>query len=429
MFKKIVNNQFVKVFSYNGFIVFGKLFTSFVVSKISAIYLGPSGYAIVGNFKNIFQGILGLTSTGFESGIIKYIAENKTEPKRHTVIVSSVFTLSIVISLGVGLVLFIFSDQLGTHILKDVSLSFIFKYLSFCLPLISFNFIIIYILNGLQKFKLYTIAITIANFINAIMTFFLVYFFNLKGALMASFLVPFFSFFSFLLFKDIRLLFLELMGNFKYISISFLKSISIYLVMATYSTILISLSYLLIRNNIILILDTDTAGLWEAMNKISGFYMIFFSSLFTLYLLPLLASNKSINGYISIMTSYFKYLIPFLIIFFIGILFFRVLLIQIFLTDEFNTIERFFYLQLIGDFIKIIAFSFAYQFHAKKMITSYFVSDAILYISFYIFSIYMLKQFNIQGVFYAYITSTILYFLSVFLFVIVNRNKYLERNV
>lgn len=173
-------------------------------------------------------------------------------------------------------------------------------------------------------------------------------------------------------------------------------------------------------------LDMNTAGLWEAMNKLSSFYMIFFSSLLTLYLLPLLASNHTIKGYISIMQSYFKYLIPFVILLFLGILFFRVLIIKVFLTKEFIIIKQFFYLQLLGDFFKIIAFSFAYQFHAKRMVASYFISDAILYGSFYVFSIYLLKYFNLHGVFYAYIISTLFYLLSVCLFVFFNRNKYLK---
>mgnify|MGYP000336036870 CR=1 FL=1 len=69
MIKKILKNQFFKVLSYNSIIILGKVITSFVVSKVSAIYLGPSGFALVGNFKNLFQGVLGITSSGFESGV------------------------------------------------------------------------------------------------------------------------------------------------------------------------------------------------------------------------------------------------------------------------------------------------------------------------------------------------------------------------
>lgn len=429
MLKKIFKNPFIKVFSYNGVIVFGKIFTSFIVSKVSAIYLGPSGYAIVGNLKNTLQGVLGFTSSGFESGIIKYIAESKTKKKEQKLITSSVFALSIAISLTIGILLFVFADKLGEFILKDISLAIIFKYLSFFLPLISLNFLVVYIMNGLQKFKLYTYLISVSNLLNALVTFCLVYFFNLKGALIASILVPVLSFASSLFFKEVRELFAKTISNLKNISLPFLKSISVYLAMAIYSTTLISLCYLLIRNNIITNMNTESAGLWEAMNKISSFYMLLFSSLMTLYLLPQLAINNTFFGYYKIMSFYFKYLIPIVVISFLGIFIFRSLVVKVFLTNEFKLIEPFFYLQLVGDFIKVIAFSLAYQFHAKKMVTAYFISDAILYASFYFSSIFLIKLYDLTGVFYAYIISLVLYLLMVLSFLYFTKNKYLISHV
>ena len=81
--------MFFRFLSYNTIIVLGKLISSFVVSKVSAIYLGPSGYALLGNFRNIFQIVLGVSANGFESGTIKHIAENRDDKSYHSKIVSS----------------------------------------------------------------------------------------------------------------------------------------------------------------------------------------------------------------------------------------------------------------------------------------------------------------------------------------------------
>ncbi|MBC3757448.1 O-antigen translocase [Hyunsoonleella sp. SJ7] len=429
MLKKVSDNPFLKVFSFNSVVVVGKLVASFIVSKVSAIYLGPSGYAIVGNLKNVLQGALGVTSTGLESGVIKYIAENKADKKQLPTVVASALALSLGLSLIVGLFFFVFSRYLSTSVLKDDSLRFVFKYLAILLPLISLSFLMVYIANGLQKFRLYTALITISNLLNAGLTFVLIYFYNLEGALMASIVVPSLSFISSLFFKDIRDVFLEAVANLKRFSSKFMKSIGTYVAMATYSSILLSLVYLFIRNKIIADIDTDTAGLWEAMNKISSFYMIFFSSLYTLYLLPQLSINKTVSGYYGIMKTYFKYLIPIVLALFLGLFLFRNLVIQIFLTDAFSTIEQFFYLQLIGDFIKIMAFSIAYQFHAKKMVRFYVITDAILYLSFYVLSLYFINLYSLHGVFYAYILSTILYLVAVALSVYFNNSKYLKAHV
>ena len=429
MLKRFFENSFIKVVSHNSVIVFGRIITSFVVSKVSAIYLGPSGYAIVGNLRNLLQGLFGVTATGFGSGVVKYVAESKTDKNQFRVVVASAITLSFSLSLILGVLLFTFSGYVGEKVLLDRDWAFIIKYLAFLLPLVSLSFLVTYIVNGLQNFKLYTKLITIANILNALVTFLFIYFFNLKGALLATFVVPALSFFSSLIFKDVR----DFLGNIfdylKNVSSHFIKSIGTYVAMATYSAILISLTYLFIRNKIVVHSDIKTAGLWEAMNKISSFYMLFFSSLFTLYLLPRLAENKTIAGYYTIMKSYFKYVIPLTVIMFSTLFFLKEFIIRLFLTSDFASIEQFFYLQLIGDFLKIIAFSIAYQFHAKKMVMLYIVSDTVLYITFYLASVYLINIYAIQGVFYAYIISVFLYLTVVLISIYSSNHKYLKVNV
>lgn len=429
MQKKIINSPFLKAFSYNSIVVFGRLIASFIVSKVSAIYLGPSGYAIVGNLKNLLQGVLGISSTGFQSGVIKYVTDNRTSKKELKVVVASITFLGVIISLVVGLLLFLFSKQLSIYVLKDQSFEYVLNWLALFLPLISLSFLTVYIVNGLQRFKLYTAIVTISNILNALATFVLIYCFRLDGALLASVTVPALSFLFGFVFKDVRTLYSGVFNWYKHVSLVFVKSISTYLFMAVYSSILISLSYLLIRNKIIAHMDDYNAGLWEAMNKISSFYMMFFSSLFTLYLLPQLTQNKSVNGYFKLMGHYFKYLIPFMVIVFCVLYMFRMLVIKVVLTDEFESIKQFFSLQFIGDFIKVIAFSLAYQFHAKKMVIFYLISDFILYVSFYVLSVNFIGQFNLFGVYYAYIVSVILYLLSVLLFVLSSKSKYLDNHV
>jgi PST family polysaccharide transporter len=426
--KKILNNQFFRVFSYNSIIISGKIITSFVVSKISAIYLGPSGFALVGNFKNVLQGILGITSSGFQSGVIKHIAESQNKPSALKSIISSVCVLSLGVSVLLAPFLFIFSEELSDYVLLETSYAYVFKYLAFFLPVISLNFLLLYIINGFQKLKLFTIISTIFNVFNAILTFLFIYIYDLSGALMVSLFVPVISLVSSALFKEIRVLVFEQLFEFRKISINIIKSVSVYLVMAMYSTVLISITYLLIRHRIINTINIESAGLWEAMNKISTFYMLFFSSLFTLYLLPKLSQNNSMKGYKNIMIDYFKFILPLIVILFSIVFMFRTLIIKFFLTDDFLEIKDFFYLQLIGDFIKIIAFSFAYQFHAKKIIIPYFISDAILYVSFGFASYYLIDTFKLTGVYYAYICSLILYILTVIFSIYFTNHKYLQIN-
>ena len=426
MIKKLQKNPLYNVFSSSGIVVLGKVIASFVVSKVSAVYLGPAGYALLGNFKNVLQGVLGITTNGFQSGVIKHIAECETDAQQKNKVVTNALVFSFLISIVTCPFLLFYAPKLAVYTLYDIHYTYVFKYLSLFLPLISLWFIVLYIVNGLQKIHLYTKINILANCVNVILIFLFIYFFKLKGALIASIIIPALSFIISFVFKEIREVFFEVFLNFKQISIMYLKSFSVYIFMAIYSTLLISLSYLFIRNNIINRIDMVTAGLWEAMNKVSMFYMMFFTSLMTLHLLPKLSENKTVRGYYIIMKDYFKVVLPFAIISFIVLFFLKYYIIKLFLTEEFLEINQFFHLQLLGDLFKIMGFSLAYQFHAKKMLFCYFFTDAILYGVFYFLGIYLIEFFYLKGVFYAYLLSTFLYFLTVLALVIKTKHQYLK---
>ncbi len=417
--------SFVKAFWHNGLVFFFKVISSLIISKTTAVFIGPSGYALLGNFKDVLQIVLGISSNGFQSGIIKHVSENQFKTLRLKRVISNAFALNVFICLLSSLVFLLFSEKFACYILKDVSFAYVFKYLALFLPFLSLNSLLIYTVIGLQKLKLYTRLSIVLNALNAALIFLFIYYFNLKGALFASFVVPALTLIAALLYKEVRVLLLNVVKNIRYISFKIIKSFSTYLFMAIYSSVLISFSYLMIRNTIIKVSSIESAGIWEASNKISSFYMLFFSSLFTLYLLPKLSKNDSIIGYSKIMKNYFSVLLPILIMSFVVLFFLKYILIKIFLTNSFLELGQYFHLQLVGDFFRVLAFSLAYQFHAKKMIWAYFITDALLYGGFCVFSILLIQTFNLKGVFYAYVLSSIGYFVSVLLFVINLNPKYL----
>lgn len=398
-----------------------------MISKVCAVYLGPSGYALYGNFKNILQGVFGITASGFESGTIRYIAENKSDNDTLSKVTSSVVLFSLILSVIVGVLLILFSVSLSNFVFKSLEYKSFFIYLALLLPLSSLNFILVYIFNGFQKIKIYARLVSLFNVFNAVLTFSLVYYFNLKGALYASILVYALTLVLSFLFKDVRTLLSSIGLMIKQVSVTYIKSMSVYIAMAIYSSLLFSICYLLIRNEIIANYGINQAGYWEAMNKISSFYMVFFTSIFTMYLLPKLSVNNTLTGYKQIMKAYFTYLLPLAASILLILFLLRGFVVKLFFTSEFEIVGNYFHLQFVGDFLKIVAFSFAYQFHAKKMFLFYFITDALLYGSFYFLSIFFLDTLSIKGVFLAYIISTIIYLAFVMLFIFTNNRNYLIR--
>ena len=70
--------------SLNSFSILIKIVIGFITSKVIAIFLGPSGMALVGNFRNFISSTEAFATLGFENGLVKYVAEHKNDNEKLT---------------------------------------------------------------------------------------------------------------------------------------------------------------------------------------------------------------------------------------------------------------------------------------------------------------------------------------------------------
>ncbi|WPN48573.1 hypothetical protein [Pseudomonas sp. P8_241] len=65
----------IKTSLLNGIAVVVKMLTLLGINKILAIYVGPTGYAAIGQFQNAVQMITTFASGAVNTGVVKYTAE------------------------------------------------------------------------------------------------------------------------------------------------------------------------------------------------------------------------------------------------------------------------------------------------------------------------------------------------------------------
>jgi PST family polysaccharide transporter len=61
------------------------MITGLGVSKLTAIYLGPQGIAILGNLRNVLEIFHKFSSGGLANAVVKYSAEHKSDPKAFSI--------------------------------------------------------------------------------------------------------------------------------------------------------------------------------------------------------------------------------------------------------------------------------------------------------------------------------------------------------
>ncbi|KAF2341463.1 O-antigen translocase [Flavobacterium tistrianum] len=400
-----------KITSLNSLSVALKIGIGLITSKILAVFVGPSGMALVGNLRNFLTSLENISTLGFQNGIVKYTAEGEKSKIELQKIISTVFISLIGVAILLSIILFCSASYLNEKIFGDnAEYLIVFKVLSFVLPTYGLSVFFIAVINGLGRFKKVISINIIGNLIGLVTSVFLILEFKTTGALMAIIIAPALLFFItlYLVQKEVQIFqFIKLdVFDFKV-----LKNLSAYSLMTLVSSVFGPFVFLAIRNHIIQDLGIQEAGYWETMIRISSYYLMFISAILSVYFLPKLSKAQNNQETKSIFFQYYKYILP-VFIFALAVLYFsRFFVIQFLFTEEFLPVAHLFFWQLLGDVFKVCALILGYQFFAKRktmmFILTEFFSLSVLYFS----SLYFIREFQIEGVVIAYAFQNLVYLL------------------
>jgi polysaccharide transporter, PST family len=67
-----------------------KVISGFVINKVIALYVGPSGLAVVGQLQNFMSIITTFSNGAITNGIVKYTAEYQTIEQKQKIFSSSI---------------------------------------------------------------------------------------------------------------------------------------------------------------------------------------------------------------------------------------------------------------------------------------------------------------------------------------------------
>ncbi|WP_298320039.1 O-antigen translocase [uncultured Aquimarina sp.] len=414
-FDKLKSNVLIKVSSFNAIGVFVKMITGVISLKVIAIFLGPEGLALMGNLRNVLTSIQSVGTLGLYNGVVKYIAEFKSNKEELTAMLSTSYLFCFIVTLILSGWLYLDPHFWNTLIFgKEYDYSFIFEAIAIALPFYSINTLCLAIINGYSKYKEY-IGINIASsLISLLITVFLVWEYRLEGAFIAIIINPAVS-------LIITIVIIARLKNtikpleFTKVSFKYIKRLSSYAIMALISATVLPAILIRIRNFIINTQGVEEAGYWEAIQSISSQYMLFITTLLTIYLLPKLAEIKRSKDFKLEVINFYKTILPVFVLGFLIIYFLRNFIIKILFSDDFIAMEPLFLWQLFGDFFKIASLVIAYQFLAKRMFWYYIFTEIISFGFLYLASIYLINQFGFIGASMAYFFNYVFYFLLLML--------------
>ncbi|OAB25710.1 polysaccharide transporter, PST family [Flavobacterium fryxellicola] len=416
MLKTIKQNPLLKVISLNSISVAVSFVLGIISTKIISIYLGASGMALLGSFRNFTSMMKSIATLGINNSFIKVFVENKDNKNELGVIYSTFFWFFLFVSTGLGLLILVFANVISEFLFFTNSFAYPIRFFGLLLPLIVINTFWMAIYNALEKYKKIVILQIVSNLLIFSLTTFLIVNNAINGGLIAialSELVLVVVTFAFII-KDRSYFQFSLQ---KIIEKKYLDSIKRFSSMALLSAILTPVTLLLIRNFIIQTHSIQEAGIWDATNKFSSFYMLVFSSGLSLYYLPKLSSLKTEEEFKIELKSYFGVFVPLFFIVIVLVFLLKGIILDIAFTKSFLKVKDVLIWQLLGDFLRIMTLAFGYQIVVKARVKKYFILEIVFNVSYLVVSFYLITLFSFQGAVMAYfVANLILFVLILFMF-------------
>lgn len=400
--------KLIKAGFWNALSTLIKIVSGFVVNKFVAVWVGPSGMAIMGQFQSFLSMILLTANGGINNGIVKYISEYHYDDKKRQKIISTSFSISLISSLLISFFLIVFNKQLTLFLLKTPIYNSIFIILGLTLVLFSTNTFLISVLNGYQEIKKYTIVNMITSLVSLFLMIILVYFFKVYGILLAlataNSLVLFFT-----LMFVVKSKWFKITNFIQGIDFSSLKKLSKYSLMTLTTAVTIPIAQILVRNYIITNISMDAAGIWQGLLKLSDAYLLVFTTTLTIYFLPKYAELEETPQLKNEMSIGFKFVVPIVVLASTMVYLLRVPLVHILFDKSFLPMTNLFVFEIIGDIFRISTLILSLLIIAKTITRWYILLEIISSLLFVLLSIFFINHAGLIGVTYAY---ALLYFIA-----------------
>lgn len=392
----------------NAIAVLVRLLTMLGLNKLLAVYVGPAGYAVIGQFQNAITMILSFASGAITTGVTKYTAESPDDaPAQHRVW-SSAARLSLASSLLASLLIALLHRTLAQRLLQDEALSGVFLWLAGGLSLFVLNNLLLAILNGKKAVSAYVGANIATSIVTLLATWLLASAWGLYGALVALAINQ----------SVVAVLTLGLClrsGWFRWrylcgpLDREALRKLGGYALMALVTAIVMPLAQLLIRRQLAQDFGWNQAGYWQAVTRISDMYLMLITTTLTVYYLPRLAEIRQAGELKAEIRRVYRFVLPLTILGAAMVYLLRDWMLSLVFTEDFRPMLDLLAWQLVGDVIKIGSWVLSFIMLGRAMTRPYIVTEIVFSASLVLLTYLLTPYFGLQGAVLAFALNYLLY--------------------
>lgn len=403
----------IKTGLLNSIAVAIRLLTSLALNKVFAVYVGPSGFAIIGQFQN-FVGLLTAALSAFNPGVTKYTAEYFDDDARRIATWRTAGAVALGGGLCLGAIIAALHRQLAVWILKDEALGSVFVWLGAALMFQLFNGLLLAVLNGKKELKLYVIVNIAGSLIGLVASSILATMFGLYGALVAQAVNQSLIFWVSLAmcWRTSWFRLADLVGK---IDPALLRALGRFSVMGLVATVCAQVAQFLIRSHLGAQFGWEAAGQWEALNRISGLYLMLVTTPLAVYYIPRISEIRNRAELQNEIIAGYRVLLPVAAIGALGIYLLRDWVVTILFTTEFSGMRDLFGWQMAGDVVKIASWLLGCVMVARAMVAAYVATEIVFSVSWIVLVWWATYFFGEGGAQIGYFLNYVFYLIALVL--------------
>lgn len=393
-----------------GLLTLFRMLTGFIVTKFVAVYVGPTGVALLGQLQSFVAGVNGLIANQIGQGIVRFTAEHKDSDyeitKEWWSAAASLLLMTVVI---VGGLVTLLSKPISLWLFDNTELYWLFIIVGFSLPLNALNSVLLGVLNGFGENKKHIYTSMISVCFTTLSSIGFLYLFGLNGGLFAIainngiaaiiviarvYRAPWFKF---------KFWFAQVDKKKRKVFIG-------YMLMGIVGAFTGPTALITIRNLISSSISVEAAGIWQAVVKISDSYLGVFTIGIGMYFFPKAAAIVTASELRRETKHVILLITPFLALAIVSVFILRDFIIALLYSQEFYSARDLFMPQLAGDFFRLLAFVPASILLAKGYFRLNASAEILMNFCFVLFSYILLElDYGLVSVNLAYASIYLFY--------------------
>lgn len=392
----------------SGVAVATRVLCALALNKVLALWVGPAGFALIGQLQSAIALTSGITAGALTNGITKCTAENYDDSERQEAVWRTAIRISLCSALVTGVVVLVMRKSLALWLLGDADYSSVFVWLALSVPAIGGNLILLALLNGKKEIGAFVGASVAGSVVGLVIVTLATRAAGIQGALTAVVISPAVAVVvtAALAYRMPWLRPAMLWGS---IDPRAGRDLGRFAAMALTTAICVPLAQLAIRNYLGSTLGWTAAGQWQAMSKISEMYLLLITMSLATYYLPRIAELRTAVDLRNEISATCKMVLPATVAAAVGIYLFRIELLNLLFTPEFAPTADLFGWYLAGDILKIASWILGYVLIGKGAAGAFILSEVSYAISSVGFTYALVSIFGLRGVSIAHFLSYAIY--------------------